>query len=296
MHKNPSETAKLWIVQVSFYRKSNKMKTQIASIYRYRPNDKGFAAPLALCLGLVMMLASSTVLVRSQEEKITSKVQNNTNRSLNAAQIGVDRYRDLINQNKIIATYPACATSWNNGICQDSGAAMSWAKASSITAIDPACPGTGASVVAAATHQNWTNVDDDDKSLGQYRLIDYKFDNTSNIGTLVVEGRVNSQAEVNTATTRLEVELPVQPGIVDIKVPLASRFNSMDPTVWIGQSSVTGIGNVTVDGNILLSNANCTQPTGAEQATASNLHNSNTQAMYLLKKPGVTRRENLGQT
>lgn len=237
---------------------------------------EGFSTSFALGLGLITIVASTIAIAGSQQEQNNSTMRDKISHSLSAAQIGTAYYRDLINQNRIIATHNACLN-WNDDSCQDGVTDISWAKASNIPGINPACPNRGAGAVAAKTDRSWKDVSAANASSGQYRLLDYTFDSTTNMGKLVVEGRANSRAEA--AITRLEVQLPIQPGIVDTEVSLAPRFNSLDPAVWIGGSAVTATGNLTVDGNLLLSDANCTLPSGTGQPTVANLRHQDIQSI-----------------
>ena len=254
----------------------SKLKAMLIS----NTKDRGFAFVLALAMGLIMVLASTAAIIRSQGEKIISSTQRETTRALSAAQTGITRYRDLIDKNKIIALYPAC-TSWNSttGVCQDGSSTKSWFRASNIPGISEGCPGGDAANIQGQTNRTWQAIDSSDPTKGQYRLIDYSY--TSNydtgtdsytsqpIGTVTVEGRVN-QGGGNIATTRLSIELPIQPGIPpnpsDAEISLEDKFNSLDPALWIGSSSATSVGNLTVTGNILFTNNSCTppaSPTGA---------------------------------
>ncbi len=55
-------------------------KLKIASI-RYS-NEQGFALPIAVGLGLVMVLIAVTLLVRSQGDRLVASAQNNREREL----------------------------------------------------------------------------------------------------------------------------------------------------------------------------------------------------------------------
>ena len=279
------------------------MNSKLKTILANKTKDGGFAFTLTLALGLIMVLVAIAAIIRSQQEKIISSAQRETTRGLSIAQTGVNRYRELIDKNKIIAMYPACVT-WNTttGVCQDGATVQSWYRAANIPGVSPACTGGDTTSIQNATNRQWQDVDASDPSRGQYRLIDYSYNADYNAGTstygeptgtLTVEGRVNQKGTgntatdaINTATTQLTVEIPIQPGIplppvpVNAAISLDSDFNSQDPALWIGSGSATNVGTLTVDGNILFStNSSCNIPTASGNPTSSNLQNSQTQSI-----------------
>ena len=242
-------------------------------VYR-RKSEKGFAIPMVLSLGIIMVLLGTVSIFRSSEEDLTAITQRSTSRALNAAEAGVARYRQLLSNYKVIATYNAC-NSWSGTTCSASGS--TWKNPTQLPNIDQSCPNNGSTVVANATTRAWQNIDDSDPSLGQYRLVDYiydpNYDTATNTytdqptGTLIVEGRVNQNNAASAAVTRIRVVFPVQPGIPTPngeEVTLESNFNSFNPALWLTGStsgsvdaSVTNIGDLVVEGNIIVTDSDC---------------------------------------
>ena len=64
-------------------------KLKIALIRRY--SNQGFALPLAVGMGFVMLLIATTLMMRSQGDETTAKVQKNTAQSLTVAEGGIAR-------------------------------------------------------------------------------------------------------------------------------------------------------------------------------------------------------------
>ena len=266
-------------------------------VYR-RKNEKGFAIPMVLSLGIIMVLLGTVSIFRSSEEDLTAITQRSTSRALNAAEAGVARYRQLLSNYKVIATYNAC-NSWSGTTCSASGS--TWKNPTQLPNIDQSCPNNGSTVVANATTRAWQNIDDSDPSLGQYRLVDYiydpNYDTATNTytdqptGTLIVEGRVNQSNAASAAVTRIRVVFPVQPGIPTPngeEVTLESNFNSFNPALWLTGStsgsvnaSVTNIGDLKVkgDGNIIVTDSDC-NVTGS-LPNNSNLEDSNQQLVII---------------
>ena len=174
-------------------------------------HEKGFALPIAMGVGLVIVLLGAVMMARSQTDRITSSTQKATNQGLSAAETGVARYQDLVNKYRAIATYNNTGT-------------VSWATPSSIPNISSCGSTTEATAVSTQATTNWQNVDSSDPTKGQYRLISYAYTPNSGVaantapgtGTLIIEGRVNQTGsgstatqDVRTATTRLQVAIPI---------------------------------------------------------------------------------------
>jgi Tfp pilus assembly protein PilX len=230
-------------------------KLKIALIRRY--SDQGFALPIAMGMGLIMLLIAATLIMRSHGDQTTALAQKATNRGLSAAETGITRYQSFINNNRVTATYKDCEGTRNSsGTCPDTGSTKSWTNATAVPGISSCSGGSGATAVANNSTVAWQDVNSSDSSLGQYRLVSYVYPapgTTGTVGTapgtgqLTVEGRVNQTGSgstatqgVSTATTRLQVNIPVlQPTLSGIPVPGA----------WI---TTGGTGGNTIDGNVLL--------------------------------------------
>jgi len=233
---------------------------------RRRSSEQGFALPIALGLGFVMLLIAATMIMRSQGDQVTASAQKATSRGLSAAETGITRYQSLINSNRVIAMYRDCVGTRNaSGVCPDTGTTISWSNATTIPGIISCSGGGGATPVIKNASTTWQDVDPPitatgyagDPSKGQYRLVSYIYPapgTTGTVGTapgigqLKVEGRVNggstATAGAGTATTQLQVNIPVQQG--------NSRTIPV-PGLWFNTGNLgpnVGNGN-TINGNLL---------------------------------------------
>ena len=261
------------------------MNSLLKTILILRSNDRGVVLPVIIALGLIMTLVGTISIVQSNEEQINANTQRRTAKALAAAELGVARYRELIDKYRLIAIYPACLN-WSGSTCSDSGNNdRSWGNVTAIKddngdeLIGQSCPNDGDTVIPNMTNQNWQTVSG--QSSLEYRLIDYTYAN--NTGTLTVEGRAND------ATTRLQVEIPVQPGIPPLNgeaVELEGNFNYLNPALWIMgtpasnaiNAFVTDTRGLTVDGNIILTDTDCTLDSSSV-LTSANLEDPNTQSI-----------------
>ena len=243
------------------------MKIKLKFALKNYSSEQGFALPIAVGLGLVMILIGTTMVMRSQSDQMTASAQKATNQGLSAAETGISRFQSLINRNRMIALYGACSN-WNSSTqaCDDSSIApppITWKNASSIPRISNTCPGSpsGVTVVSDAATRDWQNIGSD-LSQGQYRLWDYTYTpdstnpsgiNTPGIGTLTVDGRVNqvgsgntASAGIGTATTRLQVKIRV------------ARPSSTIPGLWV-QNVPQNLSGNKINGDVLV--PGCTLPT-----------------------------------
>jgi Tfp pilus assembly protein PilX len=231
------------------------MKKKLAIALINQSNQKGFALPIAIGMGLFLLLIATIMMFRSQSDRVSAASQKATTQSLSAAETGVTRYQHLINNNRAISTYPNSGT-------------VSWANASSIPGIT-ACISNTNDIVSYSTTQ-WQDIDSSDSSRGQYRLVSYTFQpdigtapTAPGTSTLIVEGRVNQRGsgssattDVGTSTSRLQVKIPIQAGDIN-NVPI--------PGLWLTSGDA---GGNKIDGNVLLND--CTVSLSSINMTATN--------------------------
>lgn len=183
------------------------MKAWILYSLKCRKSQAGFALPVAIGMGLIILLVGLTMLLRSQDSQVSAIAQKDTAKSLNAAETGVNEIRALINQHRAIANQPACRATPRNsdGTCPDSGSVVSWAVPSNIANILAECGVDRTGLVINLANRQWQAVDPNDSSQGEYQLLDY-----DGAGLATVQGRVNA-GQPSESISRLEVNFPVNP-------------------------------------------------------------------------------------
>ncbi|MEA5508632.1 hypothetical protein VB715_02535 [Crocosphaera sp. UHCC 0190] len=228
------------------------MNPKLRLILLHRPNNQGFALPFTLCVGVVMMLAGTIMLVKSQANRSHVQAQQTTSEGISAAEVGVTRITTLMNDNRYIAMYPDCIGRDSGGNCTDSGTTESWANISNIPKLTVCESGEAADVEDVSLKQEWQPIDPDNPHQGDYRLLKYEYPTPGkapNVGKLTVEGRVRTSNENKEATSQLEVDVPVSPGPVE---------NTNVPGVWLADDPDATGGNG-IEGDVLL--GNCDSPT-----------------------------------
>ncbi|PZD72974.1 hypothetical protein C1752_02695 [Acaryochloris thomasi RCC1774] len=167
------------------------------------PDNDGFALPVAIGVGLIMLLLGVTMVVRSQNDQVNASAQKATAKSLAAAESGVSKVQTFLNRHRTLAMYP------------DRGSA-SWNNLGSINI----CPGNVNTAELAAllsTGSDWPNVDPSESGAqplnGEFRVVDYVYDTPGtpgSNGTLTVQGRVNA-GEPGESISQVQVVLPIRP-------------------------------------------------------------------------------------
>ncbi|MFM6375139.1 MAG: hypothetical protein ACKPH1_15680, partial [Microcystis panniformis] len=79
--------------------------------------EKGFALPLALLIGLILMVTGMTMMMRAQGDQSKVIAQRVRSDSLTSSETGVTRVRDLLNSVRVMATVDSNCDSgdcWEN--------------------------------------------------------------------------------------------------------------------------------------------------------------------------------------
>ncbi len=225
----------------------------------HRTRDQGFTLPMVIGIGLIMVLLGSVSLVQSSEENLNAISKDSSSTSLAMAELGVARYRELLNNNRVLAIYSL--SNWT-------------------TVADQTCDEISAGTGGWANSNDWREItlnendydvdfdDDGNKTntealIGSYRIVDYRFQNDSNTNddsdvdnngdyTDVGEDNIFDQTSDANNTNNPRGILTVQGrkrddgGVAQIQVTIPIGVNpndleSLDPGIWIHQSNETAI-------------------------------------------------------
>ena len=236
----------------------------------HRTRDQGFTLPMVIGIGLIMVLLGSMSLVQSSEENLNAISKDSSSTSLAMAELGVARYRELLNNNRVLAVYSL------NG-------AQGW---TTTNVSDQTCDDITAGGEDWTNTTDWRSVtldetvygvdfnDDGDQAdttveIGSYRLVNYVYDNDDDTnlpaddidtdedgifdqtsddnnpndpkGILTVQGRKSDDGGV----AQIKVNIPIGVNTDDL--------NTLDPGIWIHQSSVANFGTLNfTSGNLVL--------------------------------------------
>ena len=222
-----------------------------------RARDEGFTLPMVIALGLVMILLGAVNITSANEENLNAITQNSISDSQAIAEIGIARYRELLDRNRVLAINDA--SNW-----------------SSLSANAEFCdgdianffPGTSNDVTLSEDGQDLNNNGNSNETftLGNYSLVSYEYNNAdgsfnltddaSNVnragesatGRLTVRGTATDASGNAFGSTQIQVDIPIRINQDDM--------NNLAPALWIGDDTITAAelgNNLTVsNGNIVL--------------------------------------------
>jgi hypothetical protein len=171
--------------------------------------ESGFAIPIVLGVGLIMMLIATIMIFRSQSDTNLATAQKSTNQALTTAEAGVARVQAFLNNNRYFATGVAGnnPTDWKNSVTSQLGCAV-----------------THNLYTQAQNLENEPSITDD--NLNKFRIISYQqVNNPPTDGTLVVEGKTFLSPNEVKSVSRLQVNIPLQ------REPQIS-FSAKPPGIW----------------------------------------------------------------
>jgi hypothetical protein len=177
--------------------------------------ETGFASPLALGMGLVMIIVAASLIGRSQSDRATTNSQREIDRALSVSEAGVVRFQSFLDRHRFLAT--KSLPLWSNTI------AMLPSVQAGCHLINLSSATTQAGIFK---NHDWIDLDPSDPRKGRYRIVDYQYQN--GIGKLTIAGEIGSyNNSQNIAKNTLLVKIPVGSESAKIAPPAlwANTFN-----------------------------------------------------------------------
>jgi hypothetical protein len=232
------------------------------TLLQRRARDEGFTLPMVIALGLVMVLLGVISLTTANEETITAISQNSKSDALAVAEVGVARYRELLDRNRVLTVYDSADWSGIPQVCDDDIAA------SLLGAFKPVTLLENGQDLNNDGDSNDNDPKDPNNKIGDYALVSYEYINDDDEdGNLLTPGIANgfldltSDAANKNARGRLTVQGSAADGSeAQIQVEIPVRINPDDmtnlaPALWIGDNTIsaTDLGNLTIgNGNVVI--------------------------------------------
>jgi hypothetical protein len=185
-------------------------------------SQAGFTMPLALGMGLVMIIVAASIIGRSQSDRLTTNSQRETNRALSISEAGAIRVQAFLDRHKLLATKNL--NQWSNTLDL-----LPTAQAS-CRLIDLASAKTR---VDLFKNHTWIDLDPLDLNKGRYKIVDYQYQN--GIGKLTVAGEIDAyNTTQNSSKNTLTLAIPIGSESAKIAPPAvwANTFN-LSPTAQI---------------------------------------------------------------
>ncbi len=186
--------------------------------------QSGFAMPLALGMGLVMIIVAASMIGRSQSDRIVTNSQRETSRALSVSEAGVVRVQSFLDRYKILATQNL--DKWSNTL-------------EKMSPVQTSCKLINSTLMKQQTElfkQNiWINLDNDNLNKGRYQIVNYQY--TNGLGKLTIAGEIDPfNTTQQSAQSTLVVEIPIGSELAKMAPPAlwANTFN-LDP-----QQKITG--------------------------------------------------------
>jgi hypothetical protein len=192
---------------------------KLFSLNRRDRSQAGFAMPLSLGLGLVMIIVAASMIGRSQSDRTSTNIQKETNRALSVAEAGAIRAESFLDRYKLLANK-------NLDLWVDTLNNLPEPQAN-CSAID--LPVAKRQVEIFKTHQ-WINLDQADLNKGRYRIVDYKYQ--GGIGQLTIAGEIDAyNTNQHTSTSTLMLAIPITSESAQAKPPaLWTQLFNLSPT------------------------------------------------------------------
>ncbi len=239
----------------------------LKTLLQRRAQDEGFTLPMVIALGLVMLLLGAVSITIANEENITAITQNSRSDALAIAELGVARYRELLDRNRVLAVNDSSQWATETQVCNNNVNEPGNAQDDKVPSLVP----NVANPIALLEDGQVLNNDGDSSdnfNIGSYSLVSYDYTNANNssvngvfnltndtanndsIGRLKVKGTAPDGSEA-----QIEAEIPIRINL-DRKINSTDRTNgdmtNLAPALWIGNTSPT-LGNLTIgNGNVVI--------------------------------------------
>ena len=253
----------------------------------HRTRARGFTLPMVIGIGLIMVLLSSVGLLQSSEEKLIAISKEQSSTSLAMAELGIARYRELLNNNRVLAIYSL--SNWtDNGAanaisaqtCDDILGDGGWADDDDETGWRDIDLTLDENVYGADINFDGDQIDPDPipEPIGSYRLVDYVYiapnldptvdpDPDGTLNQISDEANnadpdgagpeqaipprgiltVQGRDNIDGSIAQIQVDIPIGVNTEDL--------NTLDPGIWIHQSDENAINFGTINftsGNLVL--------------------------------------------
>jgi Tfp pilus assembly protein PilX len=236
----------------------------LKSLLQRRARDEGFTLPMVIALGLIMLLLGAVSMTTANEENITAIAQNSRSDALAIAEVGVARYRELLDRNRTLAVNDN-SPGLNQWTTETQVCNNNTNEAGNLDDNVPSLTlGTSNPIALNEDGQVLNNDGDstDGFTIGTYSLVSYDYTNDSTPSITSGTLDLTSDAANNNARGILRVKGTAPDGSeAQIQVEIPVRINPDDmtnltPALWIGNASITAanLGSLTIgNGNVVIS-------------------------------------------
>jgi len=221
------------------------MNTRIKLAF-IRSLDKkpGFALPLALMIGLVILTIGIGMIGRTQVDRSKVTTQKIKADGLSVAEMAVTQVQQLIDENRLLSMYDS--TDWSSSAVQTLlGAAIDEEQAHGCNSRSSTTTQLILRNISSIAGANWTNLPNN----RSYRLVSYDYP-----GTEDEEGRIAGvKGDITKAYARLDGRAGVDQGLsqsrLEVEIPVFSQRdpifenNNSIPGLWLAEKATDDLTN-----------------------------------------------------
>lgn len=178
-------------------------------------NQAGFALPVAIGMGLVMIIVAASMIGRAQSDRVITNSQRETSRALSASEAGIIRVQSFLDRHKILAT--SNLNEWSSRLDNLPTPQASCRLIDLISAKQQ---------TELFKNNNWIDLDNRDQNKGRYKIIDYQY--RDGVGKLTIAGEIDAYGTTqHSSKSTLTVEIPIGNESANIAPPAlwANTFN-----------------------------------------------------------------------
>lgn len=239
-----------------------------------RARDEGFTLPMVIALGLVMLLLGAVSITTANEEKLTAISQNSRSDALAIAEVGIARYRELLDRNRLLAINDSDQWGTITQICLNNIDEATDVNGNPYSDDDdvPSFLPNVVNPISLQEDGQVLNNDGDSTDVfnpGSYSLVAYNYinDNDTDADPLTV-GIANGTFDLTDDTTNNNARgiltvrgtAPNNTGEAQIQVEIPIRINlgemdNLAPALWIGDNTVSAadLGTLSIsNGNVVI--------------------------------------------
>lgn len=215
------------------------MNKKLKVALKRHSSEQGFALPVALGMGLIMVLVGTTMIIRGRDDQVTASAQKQMAQSLSTTETGVTRLQAFLSKYPFLSKFPSAQWTDTNVI---SRAADAYVQAQRPSCVIPATAKTNIQNDLDALLPGWKSVDSSDSRKGQFRVRSYTYSAPN--GTTTIDGKTSQEA-----STALQVVIPA----TAVPAPPSVQPPS-PPGLFLNVSNLTS--NQTVGGDMWLNGCN----------------------------------------
>ena len=215
--------------------------------------EKGFALPLAVLIGLILMVTGMTMIMRAQGDQSKVIAQKARADSLTSSGVGLARVQDLLNSVRVMATFdrncPPGGDCWQNAEVVTNPSTNLQRHLKKLVDAAPSCSNPNDAATLKAKIRELKDLSEDKwVDLGNnryYRVVGYDYNPVSGQGVLTLEGLSRKSAAIdltNIAINRDSDDNAASRNRVVVTIPILDApplaFNRTTvPALWISEGT-----------------------------------------------------------